>query len=390
MGKYFLIIGLISSLFFSTGLFPASFLSSKKGQQEQLPQSAIAQFAQFHGQPAPSSLIGMALGKINDDPRPDIVTLTEVRDFQDHNYYYYRIGYDISNTTSAVLNGWTLPILLLALDDKDGTIIPRDIALGNINVDPRPDLVVIAYNSSSSSFDDSRAWYHIAYDISATNSQITGGITQPIEMLGSPAWFIEGTTGLSLVNINVDPRPDMVIFASALQNREIRGYYRIAYDISATNSQITAGITQPIEMTGSWGAIEAIRDMEIGNINPDPRPDMVVLGSTTIDPEFPWDFDRYRVYYRIGYDISSTNSAILNGVTQPIEIPGSSLPMHTDLNVALGNINPDATFPEPEMFVMGRSFPSTYHYRIGYDISSTNSAILNGVTQPIEVPYIPD
>jgi hypothetical protein len=255
MVKYFLVIGLISSLFFSTGLFPASFLSSKKGQQEQLPQSAIAQFAQFHGQPAPSSLIGMALGKINDDPRPDIVTLTEVRDFQDHNYYYYRIGYDISNTTSAVLNGWTLPILLLALDDKDGTIIPRDIALGNINVDPRPDLVVIAYNSSSSSFDDSRAWY------------------------------------------------------------------LIAYDISATNSQITAGITQPIEMTGSWGAIEAIRDMEIGNINPDPEPDMVVIGSTTINPEVPSDFDRYRVYYRIGYDISSTNSAILHGVTQPIEVP---------------------------------------------------------------------
>jgi hypothetical protein len=105
-----------------------------------------------------------------------------------------------------------------------------------------------------------------------------------------------------------------VIFASALQNREIRGYYRIAYDISATNSQITGGITQPIEMTGSWGAIEAIRDIALGNINPDPEPDMVVLGSTTIDPDFQRDFDRYRVYYRInekGYRHASAKTSQL-------------------------------------------------------------------------------
>ena len=64
-----------------------------------------------YAQPALAWLNGMTLGNINEDPRPDIVTLSTVPDFRaGQALYYYRIGYDISETNSSILHGVTQPI----------------------------------------------------------------------------------------------------------------------------------------------------------------------------------------------------------------------------------------------------------------------------------------
>jgi hypothetical protein len=178
------------------------------------------------------------------------------------------------------------------------------MALGNINDDPRMDMVILGVNVTD--LKDAHNFYRIAYDISNTNSSIVNGVTQPIEIPGN---FTVGNNWISLFNgigssfalgnINDDPRMDMVI-VNEKENGE--GYYRIAYDISNTNSSIVNGVTQPINLDSLYPL-----DMALGNINDDPRMDMVILGSHQND-----------LFYRIAYDISNTNSSIVNGVTQPI------------------------------------------------------------------------
>jgi hypothetical protein len=93
----------------------------------------------------------------------------------------------------------------------------------------------------------------------------------------------------------------------------LSAYYKIAYDISSTNSSILNGVTQSIPITGSYAPMTFLAPnggYAIGYINTDPRPDIVIVGS--------WEgLITPCVGYRIAYDISSTNSQIVNGVSQP-------------------------------------------------------------------------
>jgi hypothetical protein len=153
------------------------------------------------------------------------------------------------------------------------------------------------------------------------------GVTPPIP-INSPFGNVVQVRGLAIANIT-DHRPDMVIIGQG----PLGIYYKIAYNISSTNSQIMNGVTQWIPINSPLGGMTEVTGVAIANINSDPRPDMVII-------EGPCG-NSLCAYYKIAYDISSTNSQIMNGVTQSIPINSPLGSMTEVTGVAIANITSD-------------------------------------------------
>ena len=243
-----------------------------------------------------------------------------------------------------------------------------DIAIGNINRNGTPDLVVMHIDNPSG---ENHAYYRVGWNLNASGN-VTGGWTPPIQI---PGWFGSQNQGggVAIADINGNGRPDLIVFHIDNPSGENRGYYRIGWNLG-TNGRVTGGWTAPIPVPGWFGSQNQGGSIAVGNVNGSGGADLVVFHLDNPSGE-------NRGYYRVGWNLNSSGT-VTGGWTNPTPIPGWFGSENQGGGVALANVT---GLGRTDLIVFHLDNPSGEnhgYYRVGRNLNSSGQ-IRNGWGSPI-------
>lgn len=167
-------------------------------------------------------------------------------------------------------------------------------AFAQLDGDPRPDLVLMVYDAPSGS---NYFKYKVLRNLDSAGQPSAVG---PWKVIGGVGDLGDGA-GITFVQINNDPRPDMILMAydDPTGANDIR--YRVAFDLDAVGN--TANVTAPIGATGFGDDAEGA-GVAAGFFNANTQIDLLVMA---YDIGSPANDIRYRFLYDIRPDGSFTS-----------------------------------------------------------------------------------
>lgn len=214
------------------------------------------------------------------------------------NQFRYRIGYDVNHQGIASrwsgINygpslGWEGQGAGVAVTDLDG--------------DSTPEVIFMAYDNPSGA---NNFRYMVGYDMNSSGRVASWSSMQITDGVG---WEADGA-GIAIGNVDYNSRPDAVLMAYDDPARMNSFRYKIGYNLdSAGRAQY---YSSPIVIPGvGWEAAGA--SIELGNLDSDPRPDILVMAY-----DDPSGGNTYRL--KVGYNIDSRGHA--QSWSSPMEIAG--------------------------------------------------------------------
>jgi hypothetical protein len=278
---------------------------------------------------------GLAIADLDGDDRPDIIALA-YDSVAGPNSFKYRVGRDADAFGQP--QTWSPAITVSGVGDAgEGA----GLAVAAIDANPRPELVVMAYNSLPGA-NDFR--YRVGANVSARGEAVKWGPVFCIPGVGDHA---EGA-GVALYDLDQNGRPDMILMAYDAQPGANEFRYRVGKDLDAdgrtrnwSGMTIVDGVGQPADGAG----------LAVADLNDNGLPDMIVMAYVIAKGE--------RVFrYKIGYDLDA-NGQTANW-TAPVELPGIGGGAD-GADVAIYDLSGDDL---PEVMLMAyRASPGTNEFR---------------------------
>jgi Dual-action HEIGH metallo-peptidase len=243
--------------------------------------------------------------------------------------------------------------------DSEGS----DLAVGNINGTGTQDLLLMAYDAASGA---NTFRYRIAFDLDANGNPTTQTPVVTVAGVGD----VGNGAGAALGNIGGGTATDLLLFADDdVANNLNQLRYRVCFDLNTTTG-VASSVSNIITVPNggmSWNSEGAAAT--IGNIDSDPRPDLVLLivdkGANAND-----------IRYRVGYNLNT--AGVATTWTGILTLAGGVSWENAGGGVAISNLGGGL---QPDLIVMGynkvANGPNEFRYRIGYDISPTTGIVTN-------------
>ncbi|MCP3916622.1 MAG: hypothetical protein GY711_13785 [bacterium] len=205
---------------------------------------------------------GIAFTNLDGDPALEIV-LASYEDQPGTDLFRYLVGYNV-NGASTPTDGWQMYSLPGVGTDSRGA----DVAIGAIDDDPRPDLVVMAYEVSGPA---PEFRYQIHWNLNATG--VPSGSSPIYTAPGS--FSVAQGAGLAISDIDGDPRPDLVLMVYVVPDYAggQQFHYRYLWNL---DTQGVAAATSPLHTVPGFVAGEGA-GVTVHSVDGDPRLDMTLV-----------------------------------------------------------------------------------------------------------------
>jgi hypothetical protein len=216
---------------------------------------------------------GAAVTNLDADSRPDMV-LMAYDNPSGANTFRYRVGMNLD--ANGVAQSWGPTFI--TVDGVGWEAQGAGAAVTNLDADPRPDMVLMAYDNPSGA---NTFRYRVGMNLDANGvAQSWGPAFITVDGVG---WEGQGA-GAAITNLDNDPRPEFILMAYDDPNGPLVTYgfqndpdfrYRIGWnlDTDGVAASWTPGFTK-IDRLG-WGAQGA--GIAVYNLDGDPRPEMFVM-----------------------------------------------------------------------------------------------------------------
>jgi hypothetical protein len=267
---------------------------------------------------------GVAITQLDGDSRPDMIVF-HVDDPSDGNNGYYRIGWNIDKVTFS--NGAGTKYRPTSWSGVTGIggwwgkyTSGAGIAVGDINGNGRPDLVVVHIDNPDGA--DS-THYRIGWDLTTS-----GAVTSWSGPYGFPAGFHGSRTqgaDVALHDLNGNGRLEMVVGTVDDATGENTITYSVGWDLSTGGTISSYSGTHA--KIGWVGSTTEDLGLDIADMDGNGRPDLVI---SWVDA--PSGDDNH--VYQVGYDLSSSTGAVSSGWSGS----GSSGTTARPLNARLGEV----------------------------------------------------
>ena len=263
----------------------------------------------------------IAIADISGNGRPDLVVF-HIDNPGGDNHGYYRIGWNLDRYGN-VTGGWSkiMPVPGWFGWESQGA----GIAIGDINGNGRPDLVVFHVDNPSG---DNHGYYRIGCDLD-TSGNVTAGWTAVHPVPGWFGWENQGA-GIALSDISGNGRADLLVFHLDNPGGENHGYYRIGWNLDGAGN-----------VTGGWSGVQAVpgwfgwenqgAGIGIADINRNGRPDLLVFHLDNPGGE-------NHGHYRIGWNLDAGGN-VTGGWSPIVALPGWFGAEDQGAGVALADIN---------------------------------------------------
>ena len=205
---------------------------------------------------------GIAFVNLDSDPRPDMILMAYI-DVSGTKYFRYKIGWNVS--TSGVASTWSSVYQVAAVSaEAQGA----GVAFVNLDGDPHPEMVLMAYNDVSGT---KVFRYKIGWNVGTNGVAASWGSTIQVPGVGAGAYG----AGIAFVNLDANPRPEIILMAydNSTGSKNLR--YKIGWNAGTTGAATgwspvhqVAGISPEFRTEGAA--------MAFVNLDSDPRQEMVM------------------------------------------------------------------------------------------------------------------
>lgn len=271
---------------------------------------------------------GLALTNLDSDSRPEMI-LMAYDDPQRGNSFRYRVGRNLN--ARGIATSWSSNFIQVPGVGWEGQ--GADVLVTNIDNNNRPDMILMAYdNPSRGNF----FRYKVGKNLDSngqTNDWTNGFIQVP-----GVGWEGAGA-GMTIANINNNPRPDLIMMAYDDPSRGNTFRYRIGFDLNSNGVASSWQSGFSTEPGLGWEGAGA--GIALGNVDGDDRLDLFFMAYD--DPPRGNEF-RYRVKRNFIQDqpvwleidrLANVswlpNSVTRNGVSYTL--PSVFRPLGIDLNI---------------------------------------------------------
>ncbi|SFJ38681.1 HEAT repeat domain-containing protein [Jannaschia pohangensis] len=306
-----------------------------------LPGLAAAQFTTIPGVGWEGAGAGATFAQIDSNPRPDLIFMAYDDPARDNNFRY-RIGFNVNAAGQAT--SWSSDFIRV-----DGLGWEGDgagVAVGNIDGDSRPDMILMAYDdpTGANSFR-----YRVGKDLNSAGvaASWSGSIQVPgVGHKGAGA-------AVALAQLDGDSRPDMILMAYDDPVRGNSFRYRVGLNLNS-NGIATAWSSSYLTAPGvGWEGQGA--GMDVTDLDGNGVPDVIFMAYD--NPERSNNFR-----YRVGMNMAP------NGAVESWSEPFAMLPgvgwEGQGAGAAVADLDGDGA---PEMIVMAYDNPergNTFRYRL--------------------------
>ena len=306
---------------------------------------------------------GIAIGNIDNDPRPDIVVMAYANP-AGANSFRYRIGWNIdkqgipTSWSGAPMTPWSDIIEVDGVGDEgEGA----GIRLIDLDGNGRPELILMAYDNPAGA---NSFRYRVGMDLDTSGHAASWGGVVEVSGVG---WEGQGA-GLAFTNLDNDPRPEMVLMAydNPTTPKENSFRYRIGWNVDASGVPTFWSGFQQVDGVG-WEGQGA--DVDFVDIDGNGRPEMILMAYDHPTGK-PNNF-RYRIGWNLNTDGATDDWS--DYITYPadkhsVEGEGAGL--------AVADID---TNGQPDLLLLSYGVPSDtnkpmFRYKIAYDLDSTGQA----------------
>jgi hypothetical protein len=232
-----------------------------------------------------------------------------------------------------------------------------DILITNIDTDPRPDMLLMAYDNPAQA---NNFRYKIGFNLDANGIAANWSNLPQVDGVG---WEGQGA-GAAITNLDGDARPELIFMAYDNPARANNFRYKIGWNLDNIGAaqRWDTGFTM-IDGVG-WEGQGA--DILITNLDDNPRPEMVLMAYDN-----PAQANNFR--YKIGWNLGSNGVAqrwdagftMVAGVGWEGQGAGSTI----------ANLDND---PRPELILMAYDNPAQangFRYKVGWNLGT------NGIAQ---------
>ncbi len=234
-----------------------------------------------------------------------------------------------------------------------------DIAIRDINGNGRPDLLVFHIDNPGG---DNHGYYRIGWNLNRYGD-VTGGYSPVKRVPGWFGWENQGA-GVALADVNLNGRPDLVVFHVDNPAGDNHGYYRIGFNLDASGN-VTGGWS-PIRLVPGWfGWENQGGGIAVADISGNGRPDLVVFHLDNPGGD-------NHGYYRIGWNMDASG-AVTGGWSPVMPVPGWFGWENQGAGIAIADINRSG---RPDLLVYHLDNPvgeNHGHYRIGWNLGTTGA-----------------
>ena len=293
---------------------------------------------------------GMAVTNLDSNSRPDVIMMA-YDDPSRGNTFRYRVGKNMGiNGTVAT---WSNYISVPGVGwEGQGA----GVAIGNIGGTGRPDMIMMAYDNPSRG---NTFRYRVGRDLN------TNGVASSwSSYISVPGVGWEGAgADVALVNLDGNPRPEMIMMAYDDPARGNSFRYRVGYNLNSSGVATHWSSYRSVAGVGWEGQGAGIA---IGNFGGGPRPDMVMMAYDN-----PARSNTFR--YRIGMDLN------VSGVATSWSNPHTTEPgvgwEGQGAGVAAVDLRNDGQL---DLLMMAYDNPSrgnTFRYRVVPDFAEWNNVV---------------
>jgi hypothetical protein len=288
---------------------------------------------------------GVAIANLDGNSRPEMIMMA-YDDPQQGNTFRYRVGRNING--AGIASSWSGFVQVPGVGWKGQG---AGVAIGDIGGSGRPDMILMAYDNPSGG---NTFRYRVGRDLDADGvaSSWSSFITVP-----GVGWEGAGAD-VALVDLDSNPRPDMILMAYDDPQRANSFRYRIGYNLNSNGvaaSWRSGFVTAPGVGWEGQGA-----GIAIGDFGGNSRPDMVLMAYDN-----PVGANTFR--YRIGLDLN------VQGVASSWSTPHVTEPgvgwEGQGAGVAVADLAGDGA---PDLVMMAYDNPSranTFRYRVKPDFA---------------------
>ncbi len=237
-------------------------------------------------------------------------------------------------------------------NDFDGA----DVVIGNVAGTSRPDMILVAMEDATNV-----ARYIFLRDL-ADDGRPAARLPSQWHTIATPLGGEQDGLGAALTELNGNSRPDLVVAVLDVGNPANAFRWIVAFDLGPDGSYTSLS---PIHSFSGLGDTADGVGVAIGNLDNDPRPDMILMG---LDVGGPYEEFRYRVGLN------------LNAAGQPsnwtdIQFIATGLTEADGAGCALANLDSD---PRPDLVLTcydDPSGPNRFVSYVGYNLDARGRSI---------------
>jgi len=237
---------------------------------------------------------GIAISNLDTDPRPDMVLMAYDNPQQD-NTFRYKVGWNLNS--NGIADRWDNNFVEVGGVGWEGQ--GAGIAITSLDTDNRPDMVLMAYDNPA---EDNTFRYKVGWNLNSNG--IADRWDNNFVEVGGVGHEGQGA-GIAISNLDTDPRPDLVLMA--YDNPEESNTFRYKVGWNLNSNGIADRWDNNFVEVGGVGHEGQGAGIAISNLDTDPRPDLVLMA---YDPEPGAYLGINSFRYKVAYNLNS------NGVAQ--------------------------------------------------------------------------